>query len=316
MHSKTFLLRPALFVCLYLPFLAAADVLHLRAGFDCQPARDRLILTYDSAFNYAGEIMAEKASATQWKPDVTYDDNSFVSSVRSSRGVCRLSDGEYRIEIYPKPGNANALGRCGAFMGAGAKVEKDGKTLFDGDFDDSCHRLDWPIIHRVLIRPGRVPLKRVSRADEDLRLMFVVACQPEYRQLRLEFVFGMTRRWGETPPAANRIEDMLDRADNAIDLEASCRLGDSEYRYVLHPFIPEGKSCGAARWGSAHLTITRDGETIFDAPFTKDCSDPEAPVLRGVTVRPGKEPAQDTLPAALFYDPENDEEYERPIHDE
>jgi hypothetical protein len=301
----------SLLLCLPLP--AAADVIHTRAGFDCQRERDRLILTYDMAANHAGEKMAEKASATQWAPEVTYDEEGFVRDIGREQGVCRLSDGEYRIEIYANPGNSNVQRMCGAWVGAGVKVSKDGKTLFAGNFDE-CQRHDWPTIRRVLIRPGKEPVRRVS--DTHLGLLFTAACQPAQGVLRLDFVFGETLAWRAEPPGVNDIESLLAHADGSdnyqpFNIEASCRLRDGEYRYILRPFFAEGKACGAARWANALLTITRDGETIYDAPFTKDCAAPE--VVRGVAIRLFEKPRANplevhTIPAALFYDPEADPE--------
>jgi hypothetical protein len=317
--------RLAALACFCLPLSAMADAGEIRAGFDCQPGRDRLILTYDAAYGYAWEKMAEKASATQWDPRmlVTYNDDGFIGDVRSEHGVCRLSDGEYRIKIMPNPGNANVQGVCGAWMGAGAKVEKDGKTLFDGNFDNSCHLPDEPVISRVLIRPGKKPLKRQIAAGENLQLIFTTACHPEFQQLRLGFAFDVVRF--ARAPGVNVVEDLLAHMDKIPrrtlrgtrfkDLmeyadqgsyEASCRLEHDEYRYVLRPGISTGKSCGAAKWVSAHLYITKNGQIIYDAPFMGDCGDPEALVLRSVTVHSGREPEAETLPAALFYDPDGD----------
>jgi hypothetical protein len=305
-------MRPLfLSLLLWLPLSAAADILHTRAGFDCQRERDRLILTYDAAANHAGEKMAEKANATQWAPEVTYDEEGFVRNIGRKQGVCRLSDGEYQIEIYANPGNSNVQRMCGAWVGAGAKVTKDGKTLFARNFDE-CQRSAWPTIRRVLIRPGKEPLQRVS--DNPLGLMLTTACQPAHGALRLNFVFGETHGWQE-PPGINDIESLLAHMDGSnnnppFNIEASCRLSDGEYRYVLHPFFAEGKACGAARWANALLTITKDGKTIYAAPFTKDCAAPE--VVRSVSIRIfGKKPHDRpleayTVPAAWFYDPDDD----------
>ncbi|MDR2786945.1 MAG: hypothetical protein LBD06_01050 [Candidatus Accumulibacter sp.] len=317
-EMKTFFLTNTrlLALCLCLPLSAMADVSEIRAGFDCQPGRDRLILTYDSASNHPAEKMAEKASATQWNPGalVTYDDEDHIDAMRAEQGVCRLSDGEYQVEILPYPGNGNLQGMCGAWMGASAIVKKDGKTRFDAPFDDSCHRPDQPVIRRVLIRPGKATLIRTTPSGSGLGLMFTAACQPAHYQLRLGFVFGATHIWREEPPGVNDIESLLaymDGSDNykPHDIEASCRLRDGEYRYVLHPLIPEGKGCGAAKWASARLTIAKDGEIIHDAPFMQDCGNPEAPVVTSVTLRSGKKPKVETQPAALFYDPDDDASY-------
>jgi hypothetical protein len=292
--------RLAALACFCLPLAAAASGNAIHAGFDCQPERDRLILTYDTAYGYAWEKMAEKASATQWDPRmlVTYNDDGFIGDVRSEHGVCRLSDGEYRIEIVPNPGNANVQGVCGAWMGAGAKVEKDGKTLFDGNFDNSCHLPDEPVISRVLIRPGKAALTRMTSPDKaEPGLTFVASCQPEQRRLLLRFGFDA----GD----GQRIENLFEDDGAVTQVMGDCALDEGEYYYyVLRPFVPGGKACGAAKWVSAHLYITKNGQIIYDAPFMGDCRDPDVLVVREIAVRPGREPEAETLPAALFYDPD------------
>ncbi|MDR0672937.1 MAG: hypothetical protein LBF93_04580 [Zoogloeaceae bacterium] len=298
---------------LLLPLPAAAGFLFKSAGFDCQSGRDRLILTYDETVNGTRGEIAENARAAEWAlwELVSHDEKDFIRDMRKGAGTCSLSDGEYRIEIYPNPGNANFQGKCGVWMGARAKVEKDGRTLFDEDFDNSCQQIGSPIIRRVLIRPGKEPVRRVS--DNPLGLLFTAACQPEQGQLRLGFAFAATHDHGQEPPGVTDVEDLFQLVPDykalvleTTDLKASCRLADGEYRYVLSPF---GNSCGIAKkWVNARLAITRDGKTIHDAPFARDCADPQAPVVRGVTLRSGKEPKVDTAPADLFYDPDDDPE--------
>jgi hypothetical protein len=143
---------------------------------------------------------------------------------------------------------------------------------------------------------------------ETAGLKFTVACQPEYRRLHLDFFYGLYENRTEESPGVNNIGNLFAAADeggapSVSDIEASCRLGEDEYRYVLHPFVSEGKACGAARWSNARLAIARNGKIIYDAPFAGDCGDPKAPVVSSVTVCPGEEPLQETEPAALFYDP-------------
>jgi hypothetical protein len=302
---RALLSRLALLACLALP--AAAGAGETRAGFDCQPGRDRLLLTYDTAFGRAGkEQLAEKASATQWNPWslVTYDEEGFIRDMRQEQGVCRLSDGEYRIEIYPYPGNANVQGMCGAWMGAGAKVTKDGETLFDAPFDNSCQRPDEPLIFRALIRPGKriraraIPIPHTYTAPG---LTFFASCQPKWGLLRLSFGFDADR--------GQRVDDLLGSDGDAFQVGGSCFLAQgTEYRYALHPFLPTGKACGAARRESARLVIRLEDKTLYDAPFMEDCGGPEAPVIREVLVRVGRKPKAETIPAALFYDPDDSEE--------
>lgn len=150
-------------VALLLLFLTSlptsADWFYVLAGYVCDDKADELRITYDGAYNEAGEALIASRSKTQWDPwqlVVTKDDDH-IGSLKVVRAKCRLSDGTYDIEITPSPGNLNVQGRCGAWMTAGAKVTKRKRVLYSIDrFDNDCHDTQSPIVTRVTIKPKQV----------------------------------------------------------------------------------------------------------------------------------------------------------------
>ena len=134
---------------------AYADSFFVLVGFVCDRKNDRLILTYDGAYNEKGEMMVEKRSATQWNPWAltTARDGEHINSLRTIRRKCRLSDGIYDIAIAPVPGNRNVTRHCGAWITASALVTKGNKTVYSVPrFENNCQNADSPIVSRVTIK--------------------------------------------------------------------------------------------------------------------------------------------------------------------
>jgi len=132
-----------------------ADSFFVLVGYVCDRKSDRLILTYDGAYNEEGETMVENRSATQWNPWAltTVRDGEYIDSLRTIRRKCRLSDGIYNIVITPVPGNRDVTRHCGAWITASALVTKGNKTVHSVPrFENNCQDTDSPIVSRVTIR--------------------------------------------------------------------------------------------------------------------------------------------------------------------
>jgi hypothetical protein len=148
---------------------ARADSFYVLVGFVCDRKADELRITYDGAYNEEGEAMLAGRSKTQWDPwqlvVAKYDDH--IDSLKTVHARCQLSDGAYKIELKPAPGNFNIQGRCGAWMTAGAKVTKNGRAIYSIDrFDNDCHDTESPIVTRVKIRPKKEPVLVTVKWDE------------------------------------------------------------------------------------------------------------------------------------------------------
>lgn len=152
---------------------ASADAFHVLVGYVCDQKADELRITYDGAYNEAGEAMMAGRTATQWNPwELTLaKDADHIGSLKTLQAKCRLSDGTYDIEIAPSPGNFSVQGRCGAWMTARAKVSKKKKVIYSiNRFSNDCFDMDAPIVTRVFIGPKRTrPVEISVSYDEFLK---------------------------------------------------------------------------------------------------------------------------------------------------
>ncbi|MDR3162305.1 MAG: hypothetical protein LBT81_00385 [Helicobacteraceae bacterium] len=163
------------------PICLSADWvrLHMLAGYECEGDQLTLTYDYDGAYDEDGEKLIANKRDTQWDPWslVTIEDTDGYNRIvgeTSVKAECKLSDGVYRIEIFPVIGNHNELGRCGHWMGAKAQVIKGSKTLYEGLFSEHCERRDFfypliagKVITRVIFTPKQDKPQIVSSSVED-----------------------------------------------------------------------------------------------------------------------------------------------------
>lgn len=144
-----------LLMILLMSFSASADAFYVLVGYDCDKKTNQLHITYDGAYNEAGKAMDEGRRKTQWNPwELTVaKDDDHIGSLKTVRAKCRLSNGTYKIELTPSPGNFNVQGQCGAWMTAGATITKNKKVIYSIDrFDRDCIATE-PIVTRIFISP-------------------------------------------------------------------------------------------------------------------------------------------------------------------
>ena len=152
--------------------MAHADVFYVLAGYTCDTRNDRVLLTYDGAYNEAGKALVAGKTKTQWEPwslITMANDDDHIKSVKTVRGNCRLSDGIYQVAINASPGNFNIQGRCGAWITAGATVKKRNRTIYSiSRFEKDCQDMDSPVTTRVIIQAGKPapPEVRTVKWDE------------------------------------------------------------------------------------------------------------------------------------------------------
>lgn len=153
------------------PMLAHADQFYVLVGYTCDTRNDRILLTYDGAYNEDGQAMVAKKTKNQWEPwslVTGTDDGDHIKSLKTVRGSCRLSDGIYQVEITPSPGNFNIQGRCGAWMTASAKVKKQHKIIYSVPrFENDCHDMDTPVITKIIIEAGKPAPAQVTTVKWD-----------------------------------------------------------------------------------------------------------------------------------------------------
>lgn len=160
---------PLLLLLMMTSLSASADSFYVLAGYVCDKKADELRITYDGAYNEAGNAMMANRRETQWNPwDLIVAKNeTHIDSLKTVTANCRLSNGVYTIEITPSPGNYNILGHCGGWMTAGAKVFKGSKEIYSiGRFENDCIG-QKPIVTRVSVGPKRKrPVETSVRSEE------------------------------------------------------------------------------------------------------------------------------------------------------
>lgn len=64
------------------------------------------------------------------------DKTGILTKTLSVERQCKLGAATFKVRFTGAPGNANIQGRCGAFVNARATVWKNGRKLFDQEFED------------------------------------------------------------------------------------------------------------------------------------------------------------------------------------
>lgn len=104
-------------------------------GLECDPAAGSLEIAYFDPSAPPTKPMA------LWKMSdmVTVDrDQWLVTDQHPLERTCSTRDDEFLVRFEPVPGNIHVMSLCGAVIFARAKVWKNGKLLFDEQFD-SCN---------------------------------------------------------------------------------------------------------------------------------------------------------------------------------
>jgi hypothetical protein len=103
---------------------ANADSFYTVVGFQCDAANDVLLLTYDGAYDLAGETLVRNKKPDQWDLWTLYYAHQTI------RKQCRLSDGEYELSI-----SIYNTGSCYDCYGIWANVTHSGKLVFNEGLD-------------------------------------------------------------------------------------------------------------------------------------------------------------------------------------
>ncbi|MHB1238485.1 MAG: hypothetical protein ACYCY7_13085 [Gallionella sp.] len=103
---------------------ASADTVFEVVGFQCNQAKDNIIITHDGAYNEKGQSLVDNMKSNQWDLWTLFENHKTVHK------QCDLSDGKYTvtISIYSK-------GSCHACPGFWVKASKDAKIVFDKGLD-------------------------------------------------------------------------------------------------------------------------------------------------------------------------------------
>jgi hypothetical protein len=103
---------------------ANADSFYTVVGFQCDQTKDALVLTYEGAYDFAGEELVRHKKPNQWDLWTLYEKRQTVQQ------QCSLSDGQYELSI-----SIYSRGSCYDCFGIWVKVIHGSKLVFDKGLD-------------------------------------------------------------------------------------------------------------------------------------------------------------------------------------
>jgi hypothetical protein len=103
---------------------ANADSIYTVVGFRCDQAKDALVLTYEGAYDHAGEELVKNKKPNQWDLWTLYEKRQTIQQ------RCSLSDGDYELSI-----STYSRGSCFDCFGIWVKVIRGNKLVFDKGLD-------------------------------------------------------------------------------------------------------------------------------------------------------------------------------------
>ena len=126
------------------------------AGFQCDPANDVLLLTYDGAYDLAGQNLVRDMKPDHWDLWTLY------YSGKSIQKRCSLSDGDYELTL-----SLYNTGSCYDCYGFWAKVTNGGKLVFN----EGLHGFEGPpaqiVITRAVIKSHNAQPELTRRSWDD-----------------------------------------------------------------------------------------------------------------------------------------------------
>ena len=132
---------------LLVSILLYSDSIYKFVKYKKNISEDEFIISYISAYNKEGREMIKNIDKNSWylRDLIKWNDKGFVVDKTKIVKECVLSDGKYKIEIMPVPGNRNVNARCGAWLTAKVTVYKDDKLIFTKRFEVDCHSIEGRI---------------------------------------------------------------------------------------------------------------------------------------------------------------------------
>lgn len=137
---------------------AYADWFYKLVGYSCDTKANTITITYQGAYNEAGEAMIKTKGPQQWDPGELIEsmkDVDHIGSLKTIKRKCKLRDGVYTITIGPVPGNTNIQGECGSWTTAWAEVRRGSKVILPHrNFEAWCDDSQTPVITKIIIKAG------------------------------------------------------------------------------------------------------------------------------------------------------------------
>ena len=141
---------------------AAADQHYLTASLKCDPAKPKLVVSFHSSWNEAGEEILSRLGPNDFNPleFVTFSQNEagkYSISTRSERKVCRMNGRKYIVEFSPLMAQRfHPEGFCATRIGAKVSIRLDGRVLASAGVD-ACTE-EGMITKTISLSPSGKPL--------------------------------------------------------------------------------------------------------------------------------------------------------------
>jgi hypothetical protein len=144
---------------------ASADVFYKLVGYQCEPEKDRIVISYRGAYNEEGEAMVKNKRPEEWQPESlikSMRDDNHIGELETVHRTCKLKDGVYTVSIGTSPGNFNIQGRCGAHFSAWVEIVRGEQEILPHlEFEADCH-VTAPVTTRVVVEAGGKEPSRVE----------------------------------------------------------------------------------------------------------------------------------------------------------
>ncbi len=152
--------------------LCRADSFYELLRYRCSAAADRLQVEYVGAYNEEGvRLFASRTldDVNPWDLIVMEkaDEPKLIVGTKSEHRTCKLSDGEYLVELSASPCNFNVHGLNGAMMMARAEVRLPGHRVAKAEFGGCT--VEGHVNTKLIIRSGGKSRVEKMKAEEYFR---------------------------------------------------------------------------------------------------------------------------------------------------
>jgi hypothetical protein len=130
-----------------------ADWFYQTINYTCDSNEDKIVIEFKGAYNENGKSLISNKGPDGWDPwelvIIGKDGKTIIKELTVIR-KCKLSDGEYLVEIGPNPANNNTSGLDGLVMTAWVAVTKNNHIItkkYMGSW-----KVEGPVMTKVVIR--------------------------------------------------------------------------------------------------------------------------------------------------------------------
>ena len=151
-------------------FAHATDTIYPLITYKCDPDADVLTITNSLLKGGKGtnfKYSAESGTYSPWDmvEIARHTDSTRIIKATKVTNICRLSSGEYTVQLEPQIFSKDLNGSCGATISGAVTIVLDGFELLERTaFENYCHG-NAPIITRITVfgKTGEHNIRRVAK---------------------------------------------------------------------------------------------------------------------------------------------------------